>query len=108
MALTYTQIARVVAGNFKESTFDFTADATYSAGGYLLATGDLEKLSSGPGATTSSIVNFDSEVNAARASLAYDRANGKIMFLLGGTEATTTASTATIRATIRHSYVNHK
>lgn len=106
MALTYTKIARVAAGNYKASIFDFKADTTYTAGGYALATADIEALV-GPGRTDlSTVLSFASETSTGGVELALDRTNKKLMFFLGSTEATTTVSTVTVRGTIYHSFSN--
>jgi hypothetical protein len=107
MALTYSKVARLAAGNYRKNVFDFTADATYTAGGYSLATADLEALI-GPDATIGQIISFDSETNTAGVSLSLDRTNTKLKFYLGGTEATTTVSTASVRATLYHGASNYK
>lgn len=99
MALTYTKKARIVAGNAKTAIVDFTADAAYAAGGYTLAASDFEKIAGDPSFnTTTSMTFFDSEVNAGGYSLCLDRANSKLKFYLGGTEATTTVSSTVVRA----------
>lgn len=99
MALAYATKARIVAGNSKTAIVDFTADSAYAAGGYSLAASDFEKLTGNPSFnTTTSITFFDSEVNASGYSLSLDRANSKVLYYLGGTEATTTVSSKVVRA----------
>lgn len=107
MALSYSRKARLQTGNVYERVVDFTADATYSAGGYTLAASDFESFLQLPGATTSSALTFISEVNSGGTELALDRTNSKLMYFLGGTECTTTISSKTVRARIQYAPVNH-
>lgn len=107
MALSYTRKARIVAGNSRVRIIDFTADATYAAGGYTLAASDFEAFTQDPSNnTTTSITFFDSETNAGGYSLSLDRANSKLKFYLGGTEATTTISSTTVRARLTYGISN--
>lgn len=106
MALTYSRLAHTYEGNAEARVISFVADATYAAGGYTLATSDFESFLQLPGATTSSVIFFSSETNAGGYSVGLDRANSKLKFYLGGTEATTTISSTTVRARAVYNKVN--
>lgn len=108
MALTYAKQAYVTGGNENVWVVDVTADSAYpSGGGYTLATADYEALTV-PGVTAASqIISFDAETNTAGYTIALDRTNNKIKFILGGVEATTTVSTKTVRTRVGFGYVNY-
>lgn len=109
MALAYTRVASIVAGNSKQVLVDFTGDNAYATGGYTLAAADFEKMTGHASVqTTTSVSFFDSEVNASGYSLALDRANSKLKFYLGATEATTTTSSAVVRARLTFGLSNYK
>lgn len=105
MALTYKSAGRVVAGNEKARVIDFTADATYAAGGYALATADIESIAE-PGQTVNTILFLDSETNVGGYSVTLDRPNSKLLFFLGGTQATTTISSTVVRARVTYGVAN--
>lgn len=112
MALTFVKVARGVAGNERFNIFDFTADNAYAAGGYTLAASDIATLtnpeSRGAKSAVSDIISFDSETNVGGYNLSLDRANSKLKFFLGATEATTTISSATVRARVSYGFANSK
>lgn len=107
MALSYSRKARLQEGNVLVRLVDFTADAAYGAGGYTLAASDFESFLQLPGATTSSVLSFLSEQNAGGYSVVLDKANSKLKYMLGGTEATTTVSSTVVRARITYGASNH-
>ena len=108
MALAITRVNRIVAGNEKCNVVDFTADNSYATGGYTLATTDLVGMTQVPGATTTTVSHITSTQNASGYTVAYDKANSKLMFWLGGTQATTTTSSAVVRARVYFGHVNSK
>ena len=108
MALSYSKVGRVVAGNEKCAIVDFTADAAYAAGGYSLAASDFVSLTNVPGATTSTVTVLTSAQNAGGYTIALDKANSKLKYFLGGTEATTTVSSTVVRARLYFSESNSK
>lgn len=107
MANTYKNVAKVVAGNYRENIVDITPGAVYTTGGTALVTSDYEALTR-PGETASTILSFTSEKNAAGATCGLDRTNNKLVFFVQGAEATATISTATVRVNVRYGYANHK
>ena len=108
MSLTYTKVAKLAAGNYRQTIYDFKADTTYTAGGYALTTTDIESIAGIGQTDLSGVVYFKSEVSTAGVTLALDRTNKKLMFFLGSTEATTTVSTVTVRGNVYHAAVNYK
>lgn len=107
MPNTYTKVARVVAGNYREYILDLVPGAVYTAGGTALVTADYEAMTR-PGETASTILSFTSEKNSAGATCSLDRTNNKMVFFIGGVEATATINTQSIRCTARFGYSNHK
>lgn len=111
MALTYTQVAKLVQGNSRSNIVDIVADATYTASGYVLTTADYAGFfGSGLPVTTtdadSRIVLFNAVPNAANTTCVYDKTNLKLLFFVGGSEATTTISSKTVRVEITHGVAN--
>ena len=112
-SLTYSTVARIVAGNSRIRIVDVTADGTYSASGYTLAAADYNALAGQPGTQTttlseSNIVNFDSEVNVGGVAATLDRTNSKMLFWEAGAQATTTISSKVVRVSVTHSLANFK
>ena len=108
MALTYTTVARGVAGNKKYRIVDFTADGVTTTS-YSLATSDLETLAE-PGASATSIVSFDSEVftnSTSNYSLSFNRSTPALFFLANGAAVTSTLS-VTVRACLSYAVSNPK
>lgn len=111
MALTYTRVATLVAGNERTSIVDILADATYIvSGGYTLANSDAVAMTGKAGATVAELLSFTTECNLGGYEASLDRTSGseKLKFLLGSAEATTTISSKTVRARVGFGYVNHK
>ncbi len=112
-SLTYSTVARIVAGNSRVRIVDVTADGTYSASGYTLAAADYTSLFGAPGtqSTTQSLtyaVNFDSEVNVGGVSATLDRTNSKMLFWELAAQATTTISSKVVRVCVTHGLSNYK
>lgn len=112
-SLTYSTVARIVAGNSRIRIVDVTADGTYSASGYTLAAADYTSLFGAPGTqtTTQSLsyaVGFVSEVNVGGVRASLDRANSKMLFYEAGAQATTTISSKTVRVAVTHGLSNYK
>lgn len=100
MAQTYTVKAKVVSGNIKYNIVDITADAAYPEGnGYSLATADFEALME-PGRGITDMISLDAETNTGGYTVALDRTNSALKWVLGGVSATTTISSTTVRAQI--------
>ena len=111
MALTYSTVGRLNAGNFRTRVVDITADSTYTTSGYALTTADYSSLLGGPLETTttsadSRIILFDCVPNASDTIGIYDSTNKKLLFFVGGSEATTTISSKTVRCQIWHDASN--
>lgn len=107
MALTYTRVARVVAGNERTHIVDIVADATYSTGGYALTSADYASLGRS-GAKIGDFLSLQSEENVGGTGCVLDRTNEKLLFFLGATECTTTISSKTVRVRIGFGYSNYK
>lgn len=98
-SLTYSRVARIVAGNARTHVLDITADSSYTAGGYTLAAADYTAMMQ-PGRTITDMVSFDAETNVGGTTLSLDRTNQKLKFYLGSTETTTTISSKTVRVNL--------
>lgn len=112
-SLTYSTVARIVAGNSRIRIVDVTADGTYSASGYTLAAADYTALFGAPGTqtTTQSLsyaVKFDSETNLGGVTATLDRTNSKMLFWEAGAQATTTISSKVVRVSVTHGLSNYK
>lgn len=112
-SLTYSTVARIVAGNSRVRIVDVTADGTYSTSGYALAAADYQALVGGPNIANTTtaisyIVNFDSETNAGGVTAALDRTNQKMLFFEAGAQATTTISSKVVRVAVTHGLSNYK
>ena len=93
MAVTLTNIKKVVAGNHCRVTGKITGPASYTTGGETLTATQIAQLTEAAGganrSTTSlaSVLQFDSEVEAANLrSVVLDRTNLKVKFVAGSTE----------------------
>ena len=112
--LTYSTVAKLAAGNFKQRIVDITLGTTYTTSGYVLAAADYTALFGSPGTRTttqslSEMINFDSEVNAAGQTVALDRTNSKLVVFEAGAQATTTSSSgAIVRCVVVHGESNYK
>lgn len=102
MALTYTVVAKEVAGNSRAHYVQFTTDNTYAAGGYALAAADFETFLSPSYNTTTSVTAFISETNKSGYRVALDKANSKLVVFAPGAEATTTTSTQVVTARVTY------
>lgn len=100
MALTYSVVAKVTAGNEKAHYVQFTTDNSYVTGGYSLAASDFEQIMSPSFNSTSSVSAFLSEVSKSGYRLALDKAASKLVVFAPGAEATTTTSTQVITARV--------
>lgn len=94
MAVTLTNLKKVVAGNHCRVVGTITGPASYtSPGGELLTATQIAQLTEAAGGTNrsttslASIRSFDSEVEPANfRSLVLDRTNLKVKFVAGSTE----------------------
>ena len=112
-SLTYSTVARIVAGNERVRVVDVTADGTYSTSGYTLAAADYSALFGAPATitTTASLTNAVfavCETNVGGVTATLDRANSKMLFWEAGAQATTTISSKVVRFKVSHGLSNFK
>lgn len=108
MAQTYAVKGKFATGNIKFNVIDITADAAYPEGnGYSLASADFETMM-GPGYGITDIISLDAETNTGGYTVALDRTNSALKWVLGGASATTTISSTTVRAQVFYAASNFK
>lgn len=92
MAVTFTNVKTITAGNETRVVGTCTGPASYTTGGETLSAAQIGQLTgtiAGPRSTTSlaTVVQFDSEVEPANLrSLVLDRTNLKMLFTVAGAQ----------------------
>jgi hypothetical protein len=90
MAVTLSNVKRVLDNNAFRIVGTCTGPASYTTGGELLTATQIKQLTNGASSTSlASVAVFDSEVESANfRSLVLDRTNLKVMFVAGATQVT--------------------
>lgn len=104
MAVTFTNVKKVAAGNHNRVTGTITGPASYTTGGETLTAQQIADLttvpvSGGNRSTTSlaSIRFFDAEVEPANLrSLVLDRTNLKVLFTVAGAQVASTTNLSAV------------
>lgn len=98
MAVTFSNVRRVVAGNHVRVVGTITGPASYTTGGETLSAAQIQILTNGGSKTSlSGCLTFDSEVEPANfRNLVLDRTNLKMLFSAGATQVVSTTNLSAV------------
>lgn len=98
MAVTLSNVKRVVAGNQKRIVGTITGPASYTTGGEVLTANQIKQLTDGKSSTVlSTVLAFDSETEPANfRMLVLDRTNLKVLFVAGATQVASTTNLSAV------------